>query len=257
MHSTLITTALIAVLSLTGTLIGTNGAPAAVFQFHNLQARGVGGSPGKGSKGGGSKGSGGALDEFPGFSGGAASGANSGSWGQAAAGAQTGTKTIVDPAKKGYRFDWDGYTTGEGYQRAKVWGPGQNREKDFPNDVLGYEKDKGTVVVFQANNIYDMAGDKLSLRDLLLGMWKTEAGAEAKDLKFIRYENVGEHGVKDAINRAYAAMGKTKEDTPTLTVSAGGTARGEAEAFDTLIKDNVFAIGSQRWSTNIKSWLGG
>ncbi|KAB5513200.1 hypothetical protein GE09DRAFT_1232141 [Coniochaeta sp. 2T2.1] len=258
MHPTLFTTALVAVLSLAGTLIGTNGAPAAIAPFHGLQSRGIGGSPGKGGKGG-SKGGGGALDEFPGFPGGAATGASGGSsWGQAAAGAtQTGTKTIVDPTKKGYYFKWDDRTTGEGYSRAKVWGPEQNRERgDLPNDILGYEKDKGIVVVFQANNVFDTAAGKLSLRDILLGMWKTNAGAEAKDLKFIRFENVGEQNVKNAIDKAYAAMGKTKADTPTLTVSAGGTARGEAEAFDVLVKDNAFGNGAQKMVNEYQEMAG-
>jgi hypothetical protein len=235
MHSTLFKAALIAVLGLGGTLLGTNGAPAAVAPFQHLGARGV--KFGGAAKGG--KGVGSGIEDIGGAAGAAGHGGASGSgW------AQVGAKDIVDPRTLGYKYDGK-YTSGEGWSMVKVFGPGKDTTQTAPLDLVGYDKKGGTMVVMQAWNAGDKTASRIPLRGILLSVWKTEAGSDVKDLKHIQYENVVEKDVVKAINDAYLVMGKTA-DMKTLTVGVAGTTLGEQAAFQKLAKGNPFGLGAQK-----------
>ncbi|OIW26325.1 hypothetical protein CONLIGDRAFT_646502 [Coniochaeta ligniaria NRRL 30616] len=246
MRFTLFKAALLAILSLGNTLIGTEGAPAGVAPFNDLFTRGgkFGGAGGA-AKGG--KGVGSGLDDIGGVAGTAGRGGTSGSgWGQVG---QAGTKEIVNPLSLRYQYIPEAgeprYTTGEGWTLIKVFGPDKD-VKGIPLDVLGYNKNDGKMVVLQAWNSGDDAASRIPLRGILLSVWKTEAGGDVKNLKYIQYENVDEATVLQSIDDAYKAMGKSSADTKVLTVSAAGTAPGEQAAFQKLATGNPFGVGAQK-----------
>ncbi|KAH8903812.1 hypothetical protein BR93DRAFT_940463 [Coniochaeta sp. PMI_546] len=115
-----------------------------------------------------------------------------------------------------------------------------------PLNVLGYNKNGGKILVFQAWNAGDDAASRIPLRGILLSVWKTEAGGDVKSLKYIQYENVDEASVLQAIDDAYKAMGKTPKETKVLAVGVTGTAPGEQAAFQKLATGNPFGVGAQK-----------
>ncbi len=236
MRSPIIKVLPIAILAFIVLLLEANGAPALRLESnptiisHSVVERApppIGKGSGSGSKGGSSS-----KPSKPGV------GSSTGGKGSVGPGQRT---FVIDPEIKGYTIINSRIgTTGDGWNLVDVF------NKDGKLDTLGTRLEDNGATVFSAWNNFDVGPNKISLRGLILGVWKKESGRNVEDLRKIHYNSIIEKDVQSAMDDAYSLMQKDFKQNRIMSVSARGTAPGEQEAFQRLLTGNPFGVGVQK-----------
>lgn len=113
----------------------------------------------------------------------------------------------------------------------------------FDLDTFGYKEGVGQALVAEAYNSADpRKGNRLKLRDILLGWWKDQSGMPVSSLTSVYLQAVVEESTKAAIDKAYRLMGITDRNK-SLTLYSGGDDRNMAAAFEELLTNSKFGSG--------------
>lgn len=163
--------------------------------------------------------------------------------------AQSGRKNVEDPTanKFAYVVNTPGTmgVTGDGWITADIF---QSNKLSIIDklDAIGVKSDENAVAVFLAQNDYDKSAVKLSLRDLLLGVWTKVSGKPVDALRRIHYNTIKESQVVDTMEYAFNIMKVNTAGNIEVNVERLGTAPGENLAFLQLLTSSPFGAGPQK-----------
>lgn len=119
------------------------------------------------------------------------------------------------------------------------------KERHYVNE-LGVRARDNSMGVFFADNADDIAPNKMKLRGIILGVWKSQSGKNVEDLRRIYYDDIRRADTKSAIDNAFEVMQVDSEQQFLLSINVAGTRTGEQEAFQQLLTKTAFGSGAQK-----------
>jgi hypothetical protein len=153
-------------------------------------------------------------------------------------------KTPVDPELHGYVLEKQEWLEADTWH---VW-----RVKNSSNDAghlskIGVDPSANRLCVFDANNKYDQfpANSKLSLRDLMMGIWSKKHSKQPLELRSVLIQSIVGADVQALRDDVYSLM-KKGSTTDTLVVSCDGHTNEERKAFKMLEEKNPHGNGVKK-----------
>ncbi|KAL3464580.1 hypothetical protein BJX64DRAFT_286386 [Aspergillus heterothallicus] len=163
-------------------------------------------------------------------------------------------KSPVDPEVNGYILKQQDWLEADTWHVWKVYSP---TDTSSVLSKIGVDLDGNRLCVFDANNKYDQtpAGKKLSLRDLMMGIWTKKHGKQPSDLRSVLIQSIVGEDVQKLRDEVYTMMGRPTT-TDALFVRSDGATLEEREAFKMLRDKNPHGHGVKNMLDEYKGLQG-
>ncbi|KAL3481510.1 hypothetical protein BJX99DRAFT_253434 [Aspergillus californicus] len=163
-------------------------------------------------------------------------------------------KTPVDPESYGYALEKQTWLEAETWH---VWRVKNSADAADSLSKIGVDPNGNRLCVFDANNKYDQfpANRKLSLRDLMMGIWAKKHGKQPMELRSVLIESIVGGDVQALRDKVYGLM-KKGTTTDALPVKRDGDTEEERQAFKMLEEENPHGNGVKKMVDEYKGFNG-
>lgn len=153
------------------------------------------------------------------------------------------TKRPIDPRNNGYTLEEQEWLEADTWH---VWRINNHTNTIGVLDKIGVDLVGNRICIFDASNTSDKFpdGQKLRLRDLMVGIWATQHHKKPAELRSILIQNTVDENMRKLRDKVYDIMKET-DKSKILTIKSNHESDEEQKSYHILTDDFAFGRGAR------------